>query len=74
MSEEQLGLVEGRVLRIRQARQDDLDRLLWGNEHLRASRQAFLDQQARGEAVILLPTLDDEPNWPPRGGPGAAAG
>ncbi|CAN5794531.1 hypothetical protein BH10CHL1_BH10CHL1_09960 [soil metagenome] len=60
MSEESLMLVDGKVLGIRPARQTDLDRILWGNEHLRASRQAFLDRQTRGEAVILLPTLDDE--------------
>lgn len=61
MSEEPLRLVDGRIFGIRQARQADLDHILWGNEHLRANRQAFLDRQARGEAVILLPTLDDEP-------------
>jgi ribosomal protein S18 acetylase RimI-like enzyme len=61
MQEESLGLVKGRVLRIRQARQNDLDCILWGDEYLRPSRQAFLDRQARGEAVILLPTLNDEP-------------
>lgn len=61
VSEEPLGLVDGRVFRIRPARQDDLDRLLWGGEHLRANRQTFLDRQARGEARVLLPTLDDEP-------------
>jgi len=61
MSEDSLGFIDGRVLRIRPARQADLDVILWGNEHLRANRQAFLDRQARGEAVILLPTLDDEP-------------
>ena len=61
ISEEPLGLVDGRVFRIRPARQDDLDRLLWGGEHLRANRQKFLDRQARGEVLVLLPTLDDEP-------------
>ncbi|MEJ7652256.1 MAG: GNAT family N-acetyltransferase [Chloroflexia bacterium] len=61
MSEEQSGLVEGRVLRIRPARWDDLDRLLWGGEHLRANRQRHLDRKARGEVLVLLPTLDDEP-------------
>ena len=61
MSEETLGYIDGRVFRIRQARQDDLDHILWGNEHLRANRQAFLDRQARGDEIILLPTLDDQP-------------
>ncbi|MDQ5854297.1 MAG: GNAT family N-acetyltransferase [Chloroflexota bacterium] len=61
MSEEPLGLVDGRVFRIRPAGQDDLDRLLWGGEYLRANRQEFLDRQARGEVLVLLPTLDDEP-------------
>jgi ribosomal protein S18 acetylase RimI-like enzyme len=61
LREEPLGLVDGRALCIRPARQDDLDSLLWGGEHLRANRQKFLDRQARGEAVVLLPTLDDEP-------------
>ncbi len=58
--EKSLGTIDGKVFAIRRARQGDLARILWGNEHLRASRQAFLDRQARGEAVILLPTLDDE--------------
>ncbi len=61
MNEEPLGLVDGRVFRIRPARQDDLERLLWGGEHLRANRQQILDRQARGEVVVVLPTLDDEP-------------
>lgn len=61
MREEPLIFVDGKVLGIRQARQTDLERILWGNEHQRASRQAFLDRQARGEIVMLLPTLDDEP-------------
>jgi ribosomal protein S18 acetylase RimI-like enzyme len=61
VSEQPLQLVDGRVFRIRPARQDDLDRLLWAGEHLRANRQHFLDRQARGEALVLLPTLDDEP-------------
>lgn len=61
MSEVILGLVDGKVLSIRRARQDDLDRLLWHGEHLRANRQWFLDRQMRSEAIILLPTLDDEP-------------
>jgi ribosomal protein S18 acetylase RimI-like enzyme len=61
MSEEPLEHVDGRILRIRPARQADLDHLLWSGEHLRANRQQILDRQARGEAVVLLPTLDDEP-------------
>jgi ribosomal protein S18 acetylase RimI-like enzyme len=61
VNEESLAFIDGRILRIRRARQDDLDRLLWHGEHLRASRQRFLDRQTRGEVIILLPTLDDEP-------------
>ncbi len=56
-----LGFVDGKVLLIRRARQDDLDHLLWSGEHLRANRQRFLDLQGEGEAVILVPTLDDVP-------------
>ena len=61
MSDEALGVVDGKVLQIRPARQEDLDQLLWQGEHLRANRQAKIDLQERGEAVVLVPTLDDVP-------------
>jgi len=61
LREEPLLVVDGKALQIRPARQDDLDRLLWHGEHLRANRQAKLDLQERGEVILLVPTLNDEP-------------
>ena len=42
MSEEAPKLIDGRAFLIRPARQDDLDYLLWGGEHLRAHQQKFM--------------------------------
>jgi ribosomal protein S18 acetylase RimI-like enzyme len=61
MRDTALGTVDGKALRIRPARPEDLERLLWPGEHVRANRRAKLARQARGETIVLLPTLDGEP-------------